>query len=204
MPDIFDLIDLGQKADVETSRQRGESASLAVKPTNKVDIDIFDQVARTLQAPDATEAALSAAVSAPSKTPKVEAEPTSSFGERAGQFIRESIGPTAGAYGGAKAGAALGTAFPVLGPITPAVGGMVGAMGGGMLGEYGTQKAGIKPESTGDILTTGATELAFPLAGKTLTSAPVRKAGQAILKRLPGASAILKQEPLAYLRQIPG
>src|SRR3990167_1365491 len=105
MPDIFDLIDLGQKADIEKVRQRDEFARLGVTPPQEANLtqqqDIFDQVAKN----DQTEAAIEAAGRTPGQTPTR----SKSFGDQAGQFVKESVGPAAGAYGGAKAGAVLGT-----------------------------------------------------------------------------------------------
>ena len=195
MPDIFDLIDLGQKADIEKVRQRDEFARLGVTPPQEANLtqqqDIFDQVAKN----DQTEAAIEAAGRTPGQTPTR----SKSFGDQAGQFVKESVGPAAGAYGGAKAGAVLGTMVsPGLGT---AIGGIGGGILGGMGGEFLTQKAGIKPESTEDILTTGATEAAFPIAGR------VAKAGYGLAKKvarhIPGIPIALKQPAITRMRSLP-
>jgi len=145
---------------------------------------------------DQTEAAIEAAGRTPGQTPTQ----SKSFGDQAGQFVKESIGPAAGAYGGAKAGAALGTMVsPGLGT---AIGGIGGGILGGMGGEFLTQKAGIKPESTEDILTTGATEAAFPIAGRAAKAS--YGLAKKVLRHVPGMPIALKQPAITRMRSLPG
>src|SRR3990167_7387498 len=176
MPDIFDLIDLGQKADVETGRQRDESASLAARPKNKVDIDIFDQVARTPQG-GRSEAML--------RNP-----PTSSTGEvmsKVGEFAKKSALPTAGGLIGGAAGTLAG----------PGWGNVIGAGLGGAAGEALNQYFGITEPSATDIAISAVAPVGFRGAAQAAKSA------KPLLKAVPGVSDVLKQPVVQQMKELP-
>jgi hypothetical protein len=166
---IFELAELGDKADAEKNRQAGEFARLGVEPPAAANINVFQQAEADL------------------KKEKPEAPKDDEPGLLR-RFFNTAKGipiPMAGAYAGGAAGTAL----------APGIGTLIGTMLGGGGAEWLQQKMGVTEPSKTDIaLTTAmpafgraikpAWQLAKQTAVSTLASRPlVAEAAESLLKK---------------------